>query len=235
MDKHGKRYQTAVATLERQELVSPREALQRVKELASAKFDETVDVAIRLGVDAKSGEQMVRGIVTLPHGSGKSPRVVAFARGEMAQAAEEAGADLVGAEDLVAKIEGGWKDFDVLVAARDMMRVVGRLGKRLGPRMPNPKAGTVGEDLGRIVRDLKGGRVQFRMDRGANLQVPMGKVSYTVEQLEENFGTFILAVLRARPASVKGQFIRRIAISSTMGPSLLVDTAQAQALAETMT
>jgi len=235
MGKHGKRYQTAVATLERQELASPREALQRVKETASAKFDETVDVAIRLGVDAKSGEQMVRGIVTLPHGSGKSPRVVAFARGEAAQAAEEAGADLVGAEDLVAKIEGGWKDFDVLVAARDMMRVVGRLGKRLGPRMPNPKAGTVGEDLGRIVRDLKGGRVQFRMDRGANLQVPMGKVSYTVEQLEENFGTFILAVLRARPASAKGQFIRRIAISSTMGPSILVDPTQAQALAETLT
>jgi large subunit ribosomal protein L1 len=224
-----------VATLERQELASPREALQQVKETASAKFDETVDVAIRLGVDAKSGEQMVRGIVTLPHGSGKSPRVVAFARGEAAQAAEEAGADLVGAEDLVAKIEGGWKDFDVLVAARDMMRVVGRLGKRLGPRMPNPKAGTVGEDLGRIVRDLKGGRVQFRMDRGANLQVPMGKVSYTVEQLEENFGTLVLAVLRARPASAKGQYIRRIAVSSTMGPSVLVDAAQAQALAETLT
>jgi len=235
LGKHGKRYQTAVATLDRQELASPREALQRVKETASAKFDETVDVAIRLGVDAKSGEQMVRGTVTLPHGSGKSPRVVAFARGEAAQAAEEAGADLVGAEDLVAKIEGGWKDFDVLVAARDMMRVVGRLGKRLGPRMPNPKAGTVGEDLGRIVRDLKGGRVQFRMDRGANLQVPMGKVSYTVEQLEENFGTFILAVLRARPASAKGQYIRRIAVSSTMGPSVLVDPTQAQALAETLT
>ena len=235
MGKHGKRYQTAVATLERQELASPREALQRVKETASAKFDETVDVAIRLGVDAKSGEQMVRGTVTLPHGSGKSPRVVAFARGEAAQAAEEAGADLVGAEDLVAKIEGGWKDFDVLVAARDMMRVVGRLGKRLGPRMPNPKAGTVGEDLGRIVRDLKGGRVQFRIDRGANLQVPMGKVSYTVEQLEENFGTLLLAVLRARPASAKGQYIRRIAVSSTMGPSVLVDPTQAQALAETLT
>ena len=234
MGKHGKRYQTAVATLERQELASPREALQRMKETASAKFDETVEVAIRLGVDAKSGEQMVRGTVTLPHGSGKSPRVVAFARGEAAQAAEEAGADLVGAEDLVAKIEGGWKDFDVLVAARDMMRVVGRLGKRLGPRMPNPKAGTVGEDLGRIVRDLKGGRVQFRMDRGANLQVPMGKVSYTVEQLEENFGTFILAVMRARPASAKGQYIRRIAVSSTMGPSVLVDPTQAQALAETL-
>lgn len=235
MGKHGKRYQTAVATLERQELASPREALQQVKETASAKFDETVDVAIRLGVDAKSGEQMVRGMVTLPHGSGKSPRVVAFARGEAAQAAEEAGADLVGAEDLVAKIEGGWKDFDVLVAARDMMRVVGRLGKRLGPRMPNPKAGTVGEDLGRIVRDLKGGRVQFRMDRGANLQVPMGKVSYTVEQLEENFGTLVLAILRARPASAKGQYIRRIAVSSTMGPSVLVDPTQAQTLAETLT
>jgi len=235
MGKHGKRYQTAAATLERQELASPREALQRMKETASAKFDETVDVAIRLGVDAKSGEQMVRGTVTLPHGSGKSPRVVAFARGEAAQAAEEAGADLVGAEDLVAKIEGGWKDFDVLVAARDMMRVVGRLGKRLGPRMPNPKAGTVGEDLGRIVRDLKGGRVQFRIDRGANLQVPMGKVSYTVEQLEENFGTLLLAVLRARPASAKGQYIRRIAVSSTMGPSVLVDPTQAQALAETLT
>jgi len=234
MGKHGKRYQTAVATLERQELASPEEALQRVKEMASAKFDETVEVAIRLGVDAKSGEQMVRGIVNLPHGSGKSPRVVAFARGEAAQAAEEAGADIVGAEELVAKIEGGWKDFDVLVAARDMMRVVGRLGKRLGPRMPNPKAGTVGEDLGRIVRDLKGGRVQFRMDRGANVQIPIGKVSYTAEQLRENFGTLVLAVLRARPASAKGQYIRRIAVSSTMSPSVSVDPAEAQALAETL-
>lgn len=234
MAKHGKRYQAAVATLERQESASPEEALRRIKEMASAKFDETVELAIRLGVDAKSGEQMVRGMVTLPHGSGKSPRVVAFARGEAAQAAEEAGADLVGAEDLVAKIEGGWKDFDVLVAARDMMRVVGRLGKRLGPRMPNPKAGTVGEDLGKIVRDLKGGRVQFRMDRGANVQVPIGKVSYTVEQLQENLGTLVLAVMRARPASAKGQYIRRIAVSSTMSPSVSVDPAEAQALAETL-
>jgi large subunit ribosomal protein L1 len=234
MGKHGKRYQAAVATLERQESASPEEALRRIKEMASAKFDETVELAIRLGVDAKSGEQMVRGMVTLPHGSGKSPRVVAFARGEAAQAAEEAGADLVGAEDLVAKIEGGWKDFDVLVAARDMMRVVGRLGKRLGPRMPNPKAGTVGEDLGKIVRDLKGGRVQFRMDRGANVQVPIGKVSYTVEQLQENLGTLVLAVMRARPASAKGQYIRRIAVSSTMSPSVSVDPTEAQALAETL-
>jgi large subunit ribosomal protein L1 len=234
MAKHGKRYQAAVATLERSELVAPEEAFERLKAMASAKFDETVEVSVRLGVEARSGEQTVRGMVSLPHGSGKSPRVVAFARGEAVRAAEDAGADVVGAEDLVAKIEGGWKDFDVLVASRDMMRVVGRLGKRLGPRMPNPKAGTVGEDLGKIVRDLKGGRVQFRMDRGANIQVPIGKVSYAAEQLKENFGTLILAVLRARPAAAKGQYLRRIAVSSTMGPSIYVDPAAAQALAETL-
>jgi len=177
----------------------------------------------------------VRGVVALPHGTGKSPRVAAFARGEAAQQAQEAGADVVGAEDLVAKIEGGWKDFDVLVAARDMMRVVGRLGKRLGPRMPNPKAGTVGENVGQIVRELKSGRVQFRMDRGANLQVPIGRVSYEVPQLKENLATLVEAVLRARPPAAKGQFLRKIAISSTMGPSVPVDTADAQALvAETV-
>ena len=159
MGKHGKRYEAAVATLEREQAYAPEEALRRMKELASAKFDETVEVAIRLGVDAKSGEQSVRGVISLPHGTGKSPRVVAFARGEAETQAREAGADFVGGEDLVAKIEGGWKDFDVLVASRDMMRVVGRLGKRLGPRMPNPKAGTVGEDVGAIVRELKSGRI----------------------------------------------------------------------------
>jgi large subunit ribosomal protein L1 len=234
MGKHGKRYEAAVATLERQEALSPEGALQRVKEMASAKFDETVEVCIRLNVDAKSGEQMVRGTVNLPHGSGKSPRVVAFARGEAAQAAEQAGADFVGAEELIAKIEGGWKDFDVLVAARDMMRLVGRLGKRLGPRMPNPKAGTVGDDLGRIVRDLKGGRVQFRIDKGGNVQAPMGKASLSVEQLKENFGTLVLSVMRAKPAAAKGQYIRKISVSSTMGPGVQVDMSEAQALAETL-
>jgi large subunit ribosomal protein L1 len=234
MGKHGKRYEAAVATLERAELASPEQALQRVKETASAKFDETVDVAIRLGVDTKSGEQMVRGTLNLPHGSGKSPRIVAFARGEAAAAAEQAGADVVGGEELVAKIEGGWKDFDILVAARDMMRLVGRLGKRLGPRMPNPKAGTVGDDLGKIVRDLKGGRVQFRMDRAGNLHVPIGKASFSAEQLTENFGALLLAVMRARPSSAKGQYLRRISVSSTMGPSVHVDPDQAQALAETL-
>lgn len=234
MARHGKRYQSAAATLERGALLGPEEALQRVKQMASAKFDETVELAMRLGVDRRSGEQMVRGTVSLPHGSGKSPRVVAFARGEDVQRAEEAGADFVGAEDLVTKIEGGWKDFDVLVATREMMRVVGRLGKRLGPRMPNPKAGTVGDDIAKIVRDLKGGRIQFRLDRGGNIQVPIGKASYAVDQLKENFGTVLQAVLRARPAAAKGQYLRKIAVSSTMGPSALVDPAAAQALAESM-
>jgi large subunit ribosomal protein L1 len=234
MGKHGKRYEAAVATLERAELASPEEALRRVKEMASAKFDETVDVAIHLGVDTKSGEQMVRGTLNLPHGSGKSPRVVAFAKGEAAAAAEQAGADVVGGEELVAKIEGGWKDFDILVAARDMMRLVGRLGKRLGPRMPNPKAGTVGDDLGKIVRDLKGGRVQFRMDRAGNVHVPIGKASFSAEQLAENFSALLLGVVRARPSSAKGQYLRRVSVSSTMGPPVHVDPVQAQALAETL-
>ncbi len=234
MGRHGKRYQAAVGTLDREQLYSPEEALRLVKDAASAKFDETVELAVRLGVDARAGEQMVRGTVTLPHGTGKSPRVAAFARGEAAQQAEEAGADVVGAEDLVAKIEGGWKDFDVLVAAREMMRVVGRLGKRLGPRMPNPKAGTMGEDIAAIIRDLKGGRVQFRMDRTGVVQSAIGKASYEPEKLTENFGTLIGAILRARPAAAKGQYLRKIAVSSTMGPSVSVDPSSAQALAESM-
>jgi len=234
MPHRGKRYQGAVATLNRDQLHSPEEALRVVKEKASAKFDETVEVAIRLGVDPRTGDQTVRGTVSLPHGSGKSPRVVAFARGEAAREAEAAGAEFVGAEDMVAKIEGGWKDFDVLVATREMMRIVGRLGKRLGPRTPNPKAGTVGENIAEIIRELKGGRVQFRMDRGGNVQAPIGKASYSIEQLRENFAALMAAVLRARPAGAKGQYLRRIAVSSTMGPSLRIDPAQAQELAETM-
>ncbi len=233
MAQHGKRYAAAAATLERSEFYPPEDALRLVKETATAKFDETVEVAIRLGIDPRSGGQTVRGVIRLPHGSGKSPRVAAFAKGEAAQQAESAGADTVGAEDLVAKIEGGWKDFDVLVAARDMMRIVGKLGKRLGPRMPNPKAGTVGEDIAAIVRDVKGGRVQFRMDRAGVVQAPIGRGSFEVDQLKENFAVLMAAVIRARPAAAKGQYIRRIAISSTMGPSVFVDPAAAQALAET--
>jgi large subunit ribosomal protein L1 len=232
--KHGKRYTAAVAVLDQERVYSPDEALQRIKEMASAKFPEAVDVAIKLGVDAKSGEQAVRGVVTLPHGPGKSPRVLVFARGEAASQAEAAGADEVGAEELVQKIEAGFKDYDVLVATRDMMRVVGRLGKRLGPRMPNPKAGTVGEDVAGIVRELKSGRVQFRMDKGGVIQAPIGRVSYTLEQLKENFSMLMGAIMRARPASAKGQYLRKISISSTMGPSLLIDTGEAQSAAEVM-
>ncbi len=239
MAGHGKRYVAALGKVNgeengQQRVVPAEEALAKVKEAASAKFDETVDVVIRLGVDAKSGEQTVRGVVTLPHGSGKSPRVVAFARGDAAQAAEAAGADFVGAEDLVAKIESGWKDFDVLVATRDMMRIIGRLGKRLGPRMPNPKAGTVGEDIGQIVRDLKSGRVQFRMDKGGVVHAPIGKVSYEVPKLRENLATLMNAIVRARPSSAKGQYLRKVAISSTMGPSVHIDPSDAQALAESL-
>ncbi|MGD0112672.1 MAG: 50S ribosomal protein L1 [Armatimonadota bacterium] len=232
--KHGKRYTAAVAVLDQERAYSPDEAFQRIKETSSARFPETVDVAIKLGVDAKSGEQVVRGVVTLPHGPGKSPRVLVFARGEAASQAEAAGADEVGGEELVQKIEAGFKDFDVLVATRDMMRVVGRLGKRLGPRMPNPKAGTVGEDVASIVRELKSGRVQFRMDRGGVIQAPIGRVSYTPEQLKENFSVLMGAIMRARPASAKGQYLRKISISSTMGPSLLIDTSEAQSTAEVM-
>jgi large subunit ribosomal protein L1 len=234
MAHQGKRYAAAVARLDKTRTYSPEEALAQIKTAASAKFDETVELAIRLGVDAKSGEQMVRGTISLPHGTGKSPRVVAFARGEAETAAREAGADFVGAEDLVQKIEAGWKDFDVLVATRELMRVIGRLGKRLGPRMPSPRAGTVGDDIGPIVRDLKSGRVQFRMDKGGIIHVPIGKASFEVTQLQENFGMLLNAVLRARPSSAKGQYIRKIAVSSTMGPSLMVDPAQAQLLAESI-
>lgn len=233
MTEHGKRYDQAVKKINmpRLEPVAPREALQAVKETATAKFNETVEVAIRLGVDPRQGDQMVRGSVNLPHGTGKSPRVAVFARGENATAAEEAGADLVGAEDLVQKIDEGWKDFDILVASRDMMGIVGRLGRKLGPRMPNPKAGTVSDNIAQTVRDLKGGKAAFRVDKAANIHVPIGKVSYSIEQLEENLAALITALLRAKPGSSKGAYLKRIAVTSTMGPSFRIDPAAAQALA----
>ena len=211
---------------------APQAALELVKQSATAKFDETVDLAIRLGVDPRHGEQMVRGTVNLPHGTGKSPRVVAFAKGEKAAQAEAAGADLVGAEDLVQKIESGWKDFDILVATRDVMSMVGRLGKRLGPRMPNPKAGTVTDDIARAITELKSGKVEFRVDKAGNLHAAIGKVSYPVEHLLENFNAFTSALLKAKPAAAKGQYLRKIRVSSTMGPGVSIDPALAQQTAE---
>jgi len=175
---------------------------------------------------------MVRGTVTLPHGTGKAPRVAVFAKGERATEAEEAGAEVVGAEDLVAKIDAGWKDFDVLVATRDMMGMVGRLGKKLGPRMPNPKAGTVTDEIGRTVRELKQGKIEFRVDKAGNVHAPIGKVGYQIGQLVENLAAFLGAVLKVRPAAAKGQYLKRVVVSSTMGPGIKIDPAAASTAAE---
>jgi len=231
MGKRGKTYRAVAERIERERLYSVDEGLALVHQSQRAKFDETVDIALRLGVDPRQGEQMVRGTVVLPHGTGKSPRIGAFAKGEKAAEAEAAGADVVGAEDLVARIEGGWKDFDILVATRDMMSIVGKLGKRLGPRMPNPKAGTLSDDIGKTIRDLKAGRLEFRMDKAGGIHAPLGKVSFGVDALRENFVAFLGAVLRARPAAAKGQYLHRISISTTMGPGVNVDPADAAAVA----
>ncbi len=228
----GKRYKALAAGLDKDRLLAPQEALELAKQKATAKFNETVEVAVVLGVDASKGDQMVRGTVALPHGTGKTPRVGVFARGEMAQQAEEAGADIVGAEDLVAKIDGGWKDFDILVASREMMRTVGKLGKKLGPRMPNPKSGTVSDEIGKTVAELKKGRLEFRMDKGGVLHAAIGKATYTVEQLAENFAAFFSAVQKARPATAKGQFLRKITVSTTMGPGIPVDPALVREIGE---
>jgi len=229
---HGKRYRNVAEKIAAEQAVGPRDALELVKQTATAKFDETVDLAIRLGVDPRHGEQMVRGTVNLPHGTGKSPRVAAFAKGEKATQAEAAGADVVGAEDLVQRIETGWKDFDVLVATRDVMSMVGRLGKRLGPRMPNPKAGTVTDDIARAITELKSGKVEFRVDKVGNLHAAIGKASFPVEHLVENFAVFTAALLKAKPAAAKGQYLRKICVSSTMGPSVNIDPTLAQQTAE---
>jgi large subunit ribosomal protein L1 len=232
MAKRGKRYRAAVQPIERGRLYPPGEAMDLVKRGASAKFDERVEVAIRLGVDARHGDQMVRGTVNLPHGTGKSPRVAVVAQGEKAQEAEAAGADAVGGEDLVAKIDEGWREFDILVATRDVMRMVGRLGKKLGPRMPSPKAGTVSDEIGKTVRDLKGGKIEFRIDKAGIVHLPIGRASFSAEQLAENLTTLVGALMKARPASAKGQYLRRIAVSSAMGPSVWVDPAALQTIAE---
>lgn len=231
MGKHGKTYVAAAKRIEPERLYEPGEAVALLVDTHRTKFDETVDIAVRLGVDPRHGEQMVRGTVVLPHGTGKSPRIAAFAKGEKAAEAEAAGADVVGAEDLVQRIEGGWKDFDILVATRDMMSMVGRLGKRLGPRMPNPKAGTLSDEIGKTIRELKGGKLEFRMEKAGIIHAPIGKVSFGADKLRENLVAFLSAVLRARPAAAKGQFVRRITISSTMGPGVDLDPNEAATVA----
>ncbi|MCJ7738826.1 MAG: 50S ribosomal protein L1 [Anaerolineae bacterium] len=233
MPKRSRRYQETSAQVDRLKFYEPREALELVKKTASAKFDETVEVHVRLGVDPRHADQQVRGTVLLPQGLGKEVRVLVFADGEGAKIAEDAGADFVAADDeMVKKIQGGWTEFDVAIAVPSMMGKVGRLGRILGPRglMPNPKTNTVApaEDLPQLIREAKAGRVEYRLDRYANMHVPIGKAGFTCEQLLENFGAVIDAVRKAKPASAKGSYFRKITLASSMGPGIKVDTLQAQ-------
>jgi large subunit ribosomal protein L1 len=235
MAKRGKKYQEVASKVERQRLYSPQEAMQLVRETSYAKFDATVDVHIRLGVDPRHADQQVRGTVLLPQGLGKAVRVLVFASGEGEKIASDAGADYVASDDdWIKKIQDGWTDFDVAIAVPDMMGKVGRLGRVLGPRglMPNPKTGTVApaEDLPRLIQEAKSGRIEFRVDKTANLHVPIGKVSFSAERLFENFAALFNAIKKARPSSVKGIFMRRITVTSTMGPGIKVDPIQAQSL-----
>ncbi|MBO8126535.1 MAG: 50S ribosomal protein L1 [Firmicutes bacterium] len=224
----GKKYQEALKKYDRDAVYSPQEAIKLVKELASANFDETVEVAIRLGVDPRHADQQVRGTVVLPHGTGKTVRIAVFAKGEKAKEAEEAGADIVGAEELAAEVEKGNINFDVAVATPDMMSVVGKLGRILGPKglMPNPKAGTVTFDVAKAVKEIKAGKVEYRVDKAANVHVPVGKVSFPEEKLVENLRTLLGAILKARPAAAKGTYLRRVTVSSTMGPGVKINTAE---------
>lgn len=221
----GKKFADAVKKFDRDQLFTPTEAVTLVKTLAAAKFDEGVDVAVRLGVDPRKADQMVRGTVALPAGTGKNIRVAVFAAGEAAQAARDAGADIVGADDLAAEVEKGNMDFDLAIATPDMMPLVGRLGRTLGPRglMPNPKTGTVTQDVGRAVSEFKGGKVEYRTDRYGNVHVTIGKASFTPEQLEENFRAVLDELQRAKPASAKGRYLKKISVSSTMGPGVKID------------
>jgi large subunit ribosomal protein L1 len=223
--KRSKAYQEALKKFDRNHLYDPTEALQLVKEMSATKFDETVEVHIKLGVDPRHADQQVRGTVSLPHGTGKTRKVLVFAKGDKQKEAENAGADYVGAEELAEKIQGGWFDFDVAVATPDMMSVVGKLGKILGPRglMPNPKAGTVTFDIERTINELKAGRIEYRVDKTAIIHAPIGRVSFEIEKLLDNLNTFAEALIKARPAAAKGQYMRSVTVCSTMGPGVKIN------------
>ena len=232
MSKQGKRYAESMRLVSPDTQYDPVEAIRLLKQTPKAKFDETVEVAIRLGIDPKQADQQVRGTVALPAGTGKSVRVLVFAKGEKAKEAEAAGADIVGAEDLVEKIQGGWTEFDIAVATPDMMSTVGRLGRVLGPRglMPNPKSGTVTFDITKAVHEFKAGKIEYRTEKAGILHAPVGKASFTEEQLLANFTALVEAVARAKPAAAKGQFLQSITLSTTMGPGIKVDPVKAEAL-----
>jgi len=224
--KRGKKYQESLKLIDRTNLYSPKEAIELVEKTAKANFDETVQLSVRLGVDPRHADQQVRGTVVLPHGTGKTKKILVFAKGEKAKEAEEAGADYVGAEDYVAKIQNeGWLDFDVVVATPDMMGVVGRLGRILGPKglMPNPKSGTVTFEVAKAVKEIKAGKVEYRVDKSAIINVPIGKVSFGPEKLLENFLTIMEAIVKAKPAAAKGKYLRSVVLSSTMGPGIKVN------------
>lgn len=225
MVKHGKKYQQALEQVDRDKAYGPTEALDLVKKIAPAKFDETVEAAIRLNVDPKRSDQQVRGAVVLPHGTGKTKRVLVFAKGEKAKEAEAAGADYVGDEDLIEKVSQGWLDFDVVVATPDMMGQVGKLGRILGPKglMPNPKTGTVTFEVEKAVSESKAGKIEYRVDKAGNVHAPIGKVSFETRQLAENLETLIETLIKAKPPAAKGQYIRNVSVSSSMGPGIRVD------------
>jgi large subunit ribosomal protein L1 len=234
MANHGRKYREALAKIDRERLYEPEEAVRLVKETSYASFDAPVEVHMRLGVDPRHADQMVRGVVLMPKGLGTTVRILVFAEGEDARIVEEAGADYVGGEELAAKIQEGWLDFDLVLATPPMMRVVGRLGRVLGPRglMPNPKAGTIaqGEDLERLINEARLGRVEFRVDKTSNLHGVVGKVSFEPEDLLENLNAFLNAVKRARPASAKGTYIRKVVLASCMGPGVKIDPSAARVI-----
>ena len=234
MPTHGKRYLEAAKTVSSDEgPKGPEQAIETVKQTATTKFDETIDIAVRLGVDPRHGDQMVRGVTNLPHGTGKSRKVAVFAKGDRAAEATAAGADFVGAEDLVQKIQQGWRDFDVVLATPDMMPVVGKLGPILRQQMPSQKAGTVSQDIARIVKEIKtASRVEFRVDKAGIIHAPIGKSSFSQQQLLENFLALVSALVKVRPSAAKGRYLRKVSLSSTMGPSVEVDSQKAQAMAE---
>ena len=226
--KHGKKYVESAKLVDRANLYTTKEALDLVEQTSKAKFDETVEVHVRLGVDSRHADQQVRGAVVLPIGTGKDVRVAVFAKGDLAKAAQEAGADFVGDADLVTKIQGGWMDFDVAIASPDMMGFVGRLGKVLGPRglMPSPKAGTVTMDVAKAVTEAKAGKIEYRLDKSNIIHCPIGKVSFGTDKLMENFNALLDAVIKAKPEAAKGQYIKSCAVASTMGPGVRINPAK---------
>jgi large subunit ribosomal protein L1 len=229
----GKSYRKVLDKVDRNQRYQLEDSLKLVKETARAKFDETVDIAIRLGVDPRQADQNIRGTVALPHGMGKTVRVLAFAKGEKEREAQEAGADFIGSDELIKKISEGWLDFDKAVATPDMMAAVGRIGKILGPRglMPNPKTGTVSLDIGKAVREIKAGKLEFRVDKAGIVHVPVGRASFSAEQLIDNARMVLLTILRAKPASAKGNYVKGVTIATTMGPGIKIDLAQIRAMA----